>query len=592
MILFATLLSSSTSFAFANWGTGLYGATNCNQPYEPAPQSYAASDELANIRSQLSRDNSVITQRQADLDRLGSRLTSARDRVAKVVSPQGLIAIDEHYNQRRDRNAYRFECGSAAGDANLAPIPQGFCEPDRSTTPPTFLNMWERVAHKEVAGRVNDVICQYRIPISDVAVPDHDRDTCTAGLADYYATLDERTRLTQEIADLRARVRGYESSIGRINTEVAEGRYCATCNAERRGYSVNSTGDQATNLIVPLLAIGLKLIAGRQQQQRPPAFAPYGYGAPPVIAGGRVPMQAYPARPYAAPIRGYNGVYNGVYGAVPGTIGSGAFACNNTSPLAFSDPMFGNDIAPIFDGPSPINAPLAAPFMNPGAQNRMFNPGFGPGFMPRMGGNAPLTAPFIRGRPGNFPGALNWANRLPTTQMPSRFGVPPLNGVRPPGVGFGFGNGFGYGNAPLTAPYRNGVAFPSGLPGTAFQYGGVGAFPNYPGNSYFGAFNSLANNVQVLGGGAYFGGTPPLVAPYIGGGTTSYLGGGLPLVGTAPVITTGGGAPIVVSPGLGSSPGPRPAPVTVAPAAPAPIPLPAPAPAPTGPGVVTPVKKK
>ncbi len=514
--------------AAADWGTGQYGATNCNQPYEPAPQSYAASDELANIRGQMSRDSQALRQKEADLNRIHPRIDEARRRMRQVVSPEAMTAVEEHHAQRRDRNAYREQCGpNPGGDANQVPVPQGFCH-ETAGTPPEYENDWDAFyVHPSESGRVTDAICKGYAPRRTGQPAQPDQEACLAGLRDFYAAMEDRRRLNDEIADLRARVKGYESQIGRITTEVSEGRYCATCTSERRGYSTNSTGDQTINMIQPLIAMGAALLSRSQQQQRQP---------PPMIAGGPQPYRAYPARPYAARMPGYNGVHNGVYGGVPGSIGRGAFACNNTSPMAFGDPMFGNDIPSIFGGPSPINAPYAAPFMNPTAQNRLFNSGFGPSFSPRLGGNAPLVRPYQQAF--NRPGAMPWQNRLPQTQMPNRFGLgnAPVTApwVSRPGGGqfagtapmfpgypqasllgqYGYGGGTQFYNAPAVAGYGGG-------PLTS-----VSNVPNLQNNilgNYSHQMNQIANSIQLIGSGRYY--TPPaasaptVVAP--GGGAAA-----------------------------------------------------------------------
>ncbi len=285
-------------------------------------------------------------------------------------------------------------------------------------------------------------------------------------------------------------MQGQETRIGRIHTEVSEGRYCATCSSERRGYSTNSTGDQMMDMVVPLMVMGAALLSSSQRQRRiaaPPMLPAYGHGR-------QVPYRAFPARPYAAPMRGYYGMHNGVYGAVPGSIGRGAFGCNNSSPLALGDSMLGNDLSSIFNGPSPFNSPHAAPFMNPSANNRMFNPGFGPGFMPRLGGNGPFMAPGPGGR--GAPALLSPIRaRGPITQMPQRFGF----GRPTPGTTFG--------NLPGTLPFQRGGFQNSPFLNGPAQYGqfaGVSPmFPGYPQaslmNPYYGGGNQFYNAPAVLG---------------------------------------------------------------------------------------------
>lgn len=553
--------------ASAQWGTGQWGAQNCNQPYEPAPQSYAAADELSNIRGDMRRDNQTLQEREAELSRLSSRVDDARRRMQRVLSPEALRAVEEHQAQRRHRNDYRESCApGAGGDANQVPVPPGFCVAEPPPPAQPHYNMWDRMVHETEHGKMSDKVCRSFVPYRgpDARPEANDVRDCIAGLNDFYAVAGDRARLTDEINGLRNRVRGYESRIGGINREVAEGRYCSDCASQRRGYSTGSTGDQMMNMVGPLFAIGAALLSRGNQRRQPPPTAPYGYG-PPMVAGPQ-PYRAFPARPYAARTPGYYGTHNGVYGAVPGSIGRGAFGCNNTSPHAFGDPMFGNDYAPIFDGPSPFDAPYARPFMNPVAQNRMFNPGFGPGFQPRLGGRqGPPTMPFMRG--GMQQGPLAWQNRMPMTQMPGRFGMP-----RP---------GFGFGQAPVTAPFMRG-----GMPN---QFGGINQmFPGYPqasllnqyyggnqffgGNQFYGApavagytggpltsvsnvpgiqynylgnfthqMNQISNNIMMLGSGSYY--NPPVTMPFVGG-TTSLPGTTINPVGGGTVLPVGGGTAI------------------------------------------------
>lgn len=539
--------------AQADWGRGLWGASNCNQRYEPAPQAYSANDELSNMRGQVNQDSRQIRELEDQLNRIPTRVEDARRRMSKVVSPEGLAAIEEHYSQRRDYDAYREGCASTSSpDANKVPIPNGFCYEDQ--------NLWNRVADMQTAGRVIEGICQAHIPPQSVRPAEADQRECIQGLKDYYSAQDERARLTQQISDLRRQVDGYNARIGRISTEVAEGRYCATCYSERRGYSTNSTGDQMMNMVAPLMVVGAALLASSQRQRaQAPAFAP-AYGNDP-----RVPYRAYPARPYAARVPGYYGVHNGVYGAAPGSIGQGAFGCNNTSPLSFGDASFGNDIMSIFSGPSPLSAPHAVPFMNPVATNRLFNPGFGPGFRPRLGGRGPFNGPLARGR--NAPALLRPINgRMPITQMPQRFGQIPGTIIGRPG--------FGFGNVPGALPFQQGgfqqapsIGFP-GYPRASLlsQYGGGNQFYNAPAvlgyrgggpltsvsnvpglshnvlGNYVHQMNQISQNIQMLGGGSYY--APP-TRPYLTGGGATTGGGNIP---TTPIPTPTPSGPGVVTP--------------------------------------------
>lgn len=526
------LLFVASSSVHADWGRGLWGGSNCNQRYEPAPQAYSANDELSNMRGQVAQDNREIRNLEAQLNRIPERIEAARRRMTRVVSPEGFAAIEEHYSQRREHDAYRKGCAPTANaDANKVPVPNGFCyeNPQADREEERYVDLWDRVADMDRPGRVIDSICQRHIPVQGVLPSEADQRECTQGLNDYYSAQDEKARLTQQIAELRRRVEGYDARIGRISRDVTESGYCASCFSERRGYSTNSTGDQMMDMVVPLMVVGAAMLSSSQRQRSPPALVP-AYGGDP-----QVPYRAYPARPYAARVPGYYGVHNGVYGAAPGSIGRGAFGCNNSSPLSFGDSSFGNDLMSIFNGPSPFNSPHAAPFMNPVATNRLFNPGFGPGFRPRLGGRGPFNGPLARGR--NARALVRPINgRMPITQMPQRFGQIPgtVIGGRP-------GFGFGFGNQPVSLPFQHGgfqqsPMFP-GYPRASLlsQYGGANQFYNAPATAgyrgggpltsvsnvpgltqnvlgnYVHQMNQISQNIQMLGGGSYY--APPTASP-------------------------------------------------------------------------------
>jgi len=564
-------------FAFSahafQFGTGMAPGMQCPYPYGPSNAAYSGDDEIRNLTGSLANAERKLERQEQKLKDLNQQISDARAKIQRVIKSSTAIAdIERHYKYKANPEDYSEVCGrrereertaSAGGPgANIVHRPSrgaplgGEEDPGRYAVPSDFcrggINDWKYVVAE--GGMVTDNICDYEIPLSSRRPAEERSEDCRQGLAEFYAKQAKREALEAEVRRLRESINAYNDDKERISDQIAEGTYNPYCNCQRRGQNNMGTGNFAMNSIAILGALF------NRQPQRQPVLVAVPRRGPPVMPYGGYPgqsqvtpfpgQQAYPGRPYAAPIPGYAGVQpgygpgNGVYGAAPGAIGQGAFGCQGTSPYSFGNPLAAN-----FD---PFNNSQANPFANPYAndpfspygqnqnafgQNPLLNPGYGPGIQPIVGNGIPG---YNQGIPGvqPFPGQQNGLAVMPwpgQNQFGNQFGAPgvmPFNGnnafgaypyggpgVMPwPGQNYapGYGNpNYGLG-APGVLPFQGNPGYGSPVYSSPIYNAPIYSAPIYSTYQNYGyQMNQLRRSITAIGGGQYGGGAPP-VLPYVG----------------------------------------------------------------------------
>lgn len=544
-----TILFSATS-AWAQWGIGLAGASQCPYSYRPGAGAINGNDEISNLKGKLTASNHKVDQLRDQLKQLNRRLNNAKSDMRQVLSEGEIRVIEEHHTYNRSVSEYRAtECSGASApssggvldelagntsssNAGGLPTPGEFCPPYGGKR----LNLWTRFALD--GGQVSASVCDYTAGFT--ARADATRaGNCKEGLRTFYEYSDRKTRLETQISQATEEARDFKRKLERINDEIAEGTYCPYCAAQRRGYSTSSSSSSLTNSIIPMVGILAMAALGGGQNRQP---------APPQM----MPFQgAYPANPYPAVTPGYMGVTNGMYGALPGGIGAGAFGCQGTSPYALSNP-YAAPVNPFLNGmqQNPFSNPYANPFMNPTQQNSMFLPGFGPGFGPVLGNGINGYNPYQPYNP--------YQNTFLGQQNPLAPGVLPYPGATT-GLNSYFQNPYQfnpYGNygantyAPGVLPYLGGGLFNSTPPygaayGTYPSYGAYAPYYGTPwGNSYT-QIGRLQNQIGVIQNSPTYGGNAPAILPYPSayGGSAVY---NLPGTSLNPVPTNTSTVPNII----------------------------------------------
>ncbi|NJL23924.1 MAG: hypothetical protein HC902_01200 [Calothrix sp. SM1_5_4] len=80
-----TVLFFATS-AYAQWGTGAHGGTQCIGGYGPSQAAYNGRDEVANFNGRMANANSRLQMYKERSARIKSRLNEAKSRMRRVLT--------------------------------------------------------------------------------------------------------------------------------------------------------------------------------------------------------------------------------------------------------------------------------------------------------------------------------------------------------------------------------------------------------------------------------------------------------------------------------------------------------------------------